>query len=173
MKNISSPSALLIREDPLLEGLSRVEMNWVTCFIHLPLGFVWGEALTAGISWPRKGRMSMLSLHLLGFAYVSTVFLWSLPTILLGWSIKWDQPLGEGSEFCSGNVARNSWENEHRELLTHCLSTSVAKDSRMLLDKHHLCGHTLFHELSHQPGWLLKCCLIIQAAENKERRYEM
>lgn len=89
---------------------------------------------------------------------INCVVFGSFPTMLLGQSIRWDRLLGEGREYCSGTAARNSWENEHREQLTHCLPTSVARASRMLLDKHHLCGHTLFYELSHQTGWLLKCC---------------
>lgn len=82
-------------------------------------------------------------------------------------------PARRRSECYSSTMARNSWENEHHVSLAYCLLTSVARASRMLLDKHHLCGHTLFYELSHQTGWLLKsCCLILQAAQNKERRYE-
>lgn len=49
----------------------------------------------------------------------------------------------------------------------------VARASTMLLNKQHRCGHTLFYELSHGTGWLLVCCcLILQAAENKEQRCE-
>ena len=49
-------------------------------------------------------------------------------------------------------------DNEQRVLLAYCLPTSVARASRMLRNKHHLCGHTLFYELSHHTGWILKCC---------------
>ena len=41
----------------------------------------------------------------------------------------------------------------------------------MLLDKHHLCGHTLFYELSHQAGWLLKCCCLNLQSEGDEKAW--
>lgn len=96
-------------------------------------------------------------------------FLWSF-AILFRQSIIWDLLLGEKRECCFVTAPRDSWEeNEHRVPHTHSLPTSVARASRMLLDKHHLCGHTLFYELSHQPGWLLKCCCLnLQAEENKK-----
>lgn len=128
------------------------------------------EALTIGASWSREGRVTLLSpafylAWLLCQMHFSEVF---LPFCLGRASCEihcWES-CSWGVLLCHG--CRNSWENEHRVPHTHSLPASVARASRMLLDKHHLCGHTLFYELSHQPGWLLKrCCLNLQAEANK------
>lgn len=37
----------------------------------------------------------------------------------------------------------------------------------MLLSKQPLCGHTLFYELSHQPGWLLEGWILQAAARER------
>lgn len=126
------------------------------------------EALTPGASWSREGRPLLSLAFYLGVLLCQMHFSEAFLPFCVD-SIVWGQLLGEKRGCCSVTATRNSWESEHRVPHTHSLQTSVARASRMLLDKHHLCGHTLFYELSHQPGWLLKCCCLnLQAEENKK-----